>query len=151
MGATALTGKDTITLGTRILNDLADGDVANLEYPDNLVEGKNGKNGNVIYSFNAMGQRSTLTLRVLIGSADDKFLNSAVSNYINDPAGFTLLEGEFIKRVGDGAGNITNVVYLMAGGIVQKIPGSKENVAGETDQGVSIYVILFANTPRTLA
>ena len=151
MSATALTGKDTIILNQRVLNDLADNDTANLEYPDNLVEGTVGKNGNVIYAFNAKGQRSTFTLRVLIGSSDDKFLNSALSAYINDPASFTLLTGEFIKRVGDGSGNITNVIYLMAGGIIQKVPGSKDNTSGETEQGVSVYVLMFANTPRTLA
>ena len=70
--------------------------------------------------------------------------------YINDPAAYTLLSGEFIKRIGDGEGNITADIYQFKGGVIQKIPTVKENVEGATDQGVSIYTIIFANTARIM-
>lgn len=146
----SLTGKDTIIIDSRILNDLGTGDVANLEFPNNLVEAKTGKNGNVIYAYNASGKVTNVTLRVIRGSADDKYLASRMQEYINDPPTFILIAGEFIKRVGDGAGNITADIYTMKGGVVQKIPGGKENVEGDTEQALSIYVIVFANTDRVM-
>jgi len=145
-----LTGNDTTILNERILKDFPDTDVVNIEYPDNLVEPKNGKNGNTIYAFNAAGRRTNVTIRVLAGSSDDKYLQAEIASYLNDPAAYTLIAGEFIKRVGDGKGNITNIIYQMKGGIIQKIPNTKENVSGDTEQAVTSYLIVFANTPRTI-
>lgn len=151
MGSVALTGKDTIILDTgRVLNDLADGDTCVLDFPNNLVEAKAGKNGNMIYAFNASGKLVNVTIRVLRGTADDKYLNSRLQEYVNDPASFVLVAAEFIKRVGDGAGNITSEVYQMDGGCFQKMPGGKENVAGDTEQAVATYALTFANSNRSL-
>ena len=146
----SLTGKDTVIIDTRIMADFATGDTVNMEFPNNLVEAKAGKNGNVIYAFNASGKLANVTLRILRGSADDKYLSSRMQEYINDSAAFPLIAGEFIKRIGDGAGNITADVYLMKGGVIQKIPTVKENVEGDTEQAVTIYVITFGNTNRIM-
>ena len=156
MGGVSLTGKDTLAIGAtgaalRILADLADGDTANLDFPNNLVEAKNGKNGNVIYAFNATGKVATLMLRVLRGSPDDKYLNSEMNLFISDPAAYPLLAGEFIKRIGDGAGAVTNDVYKVDGGVVQKFPVVKENVEGDTEQSVTAFQVVFANTERSLS
>jgi len=156
MGGVSLTGNDTIAIGARgaalrIFADLADGDTANIDFPNNLVEAKTGKNGNTIYAFNATGQVANMTIRVLRGSPDDKYLNSEMNLYIADPAAYPLLDGEMIKRIGDGTGAVTNDVYKVNGGVVQKIPVVKENVEGDTEQSVSIYLIMFANTERSLS
>jgi hypothetical protein len=151
MGSMALTGKDTSIINGRILSDFADGDVGAFTFPNKLAEVKAGKNGNVIYAFNAQGVVSEATLRILRGSADDKFLNSQMNAYINDPAAYTPLTGEFIKRLGDGKGNVTNDTYLFDGGIVTNIPEAKDNVGGETEQAISIYKITFGNTGRSIA
>lgn len=152
----ALTGKDTIAIGSRglaprIFADLADGDTAVLDFPNNLVEAKTGKNGNTIYSFNATGKVVTATIRVIRGAADDKYMNAEMNRYLLDPAAYTLIDGEFVKRVGDGEGNITNDVYSLDGGIVQKMPNMKENVEGDTEQAVAIWQIIFANSDRGLS
>jgi len=150
MASVALTGKDTIIIDSRILNDLADADTGVLEFPNNLSEVKAGKNGNALYAFNAQGVLVNFTLRVIRGSSDDKYLMSRLQQYINDPAGFIFMEAELIKRAGDGAGNITTDTYKVAGGVPQKMPAAKENVTGDTEQAVSIYAITFGNTQRTL-
>lgn len=151
----SLTGKDTIAVGSRgasprILVDLADADTGVLDFPNNLVEAKTGKNGNTIYAFNATGKVVTLNLRVMRGSTDDKYLNSEMNSYLNDPASYVLLDGEVVKRVGDGQGNITNDVYSLDGGIIQKMPAAKENVEGDTEQAVTMWQIIFANSNRGL-
>lgn len=147
----ALTGKDTTIIDGRILTDFADGDTAMLDFPNNLMESVNGKNGNTIYAANSTGKVVTITLRVLAGSADDKYLNSRMQEFINDPAAFILIEGEFIKRVGDGQGNVNDIIYTVQGGVIQKLPNAKENVSGDTEQSVSVWQIQFANTERKVA
>lgn len=147
----SLTGKDTIIIDNRIFTDLAEGDTAMLDFPNNLVEAKIGKNKNVIFAFNSSGKTVTVTLRVLVGSPDDKYLNSRMAEFINDPPTFILHEGEFIKRSGDGIGNSVDVIYTMNAGIIQKFPNTKENVSGDTEQSVAVWQLQFANTERKIA
>ena len=155
MGSVSLTGQDSIILGQngiapRILNDLADTDTAMLEFPNNIVEAKIGKNGNTIYAFNSTGRQVNATFRIIRGSADDKYMNARYNEYLADRAAFPLLEGEFVKRVGDGSGAVTNDVYTMRGGVIQKLPTVKENVEGDTEQSVSIWNVMFTNVNRAL-
>lgn len=150
MSAVALTGKDTIKINDRILADFADADVAMLSFPNDLLSLKTGKNGNAIYAFNTTGRQSELTLRLLRGSSDDKFMNNLLALWQNDPAAFALMNGEFNKVVGDGAGNITFDIYQMSGGAFKKNVDVKENAEGDTEQAVAIYTIMFSNAPRTI-
>lgn len=147
----ALNGNDTVILDARILKDLADGDTAVLDFPNDLAGVKVGKNGNTLFAFNSTGQTCTMTIRVVMGSDDDKYLNSRLQEFRNDPPSFILFKAELIKRVGDGEGNIVNNTYKVSGGIITKIPGAKENVEGDTEQTVAIYTLTFANTDRSLA
>lgn len=146
----SLTGNDSISINGRVLADFADGDIANLDFPNNLVEAKTGKNNNTIYAFNATGRVVTATVRLIRGSSDDKFLNSEMNSFINDPASYLLLESEFIKRVGDGQGTITQDVYRLSGGVIHKLPTVKENVEGDVESAVVVWEIQFANTDRTI-
>jgi hypothetical protein len=150
MATVALSGNDTIIINNRPITDLADGDVAMLEFPNNVAEVKTGKNGNSIYSLNETGKNSELTLRVIRGSSDDKFLNQLLSNQSTNFAGTVLMIAEFIKRVGDGQGNISNDTYICSGGIFQRLVPAKSNVEGDTGQSVCEYKIKFSNTPRVI-
>jgi hypothetical protein len=145
-----MTGKDTIAINGTILNDLADGDVAILTFPTDLTQLKTGKNGNSLYGFNNTGRQCQLVLRLVRGSADDKFLNQLLSLYKNDPSGFSLLTGNLIKNVGDGAGNIISDNYTLSGGTFKKETEAKENADGDVEQSVSIYTLMFSNAPRAI-
>lgn len=147
---TSLTGKDTIKINGRILNDLADGDCAVLTFPNDLTAIKTGKGGNSVYAFNYSGNQAEVSLRVLRGSSDDKFLNNLLALLKNDPAAFSLMQGEFTKNIGDGAGAINNDTYIMSGGIFKKQPEVKENAEGDTEQAIAIYNMIFSNAPRTI-
>ena len=147
----SLTGNDTISIGGRNLKDFADGDIGMLDVPNNIAEVKTGKNGNTIYAYNATGKTCTINLRLLIGSADDKFMNSQLALYQQDPPTYPLLTGEIIKRSGDGEGNVSNTVHRVAGGLIQKYPNVKENVEGDTEQAVVEWTIIFANQERAIS
>lgn len=150
MSSVAMSGSDALTLNNRLLADFADGDYANLEFPNGVADVKTGKNGNSIYSFNATGKQSDLTIRVLRGSADDKFLNNLLALQQGNFSSFILMTGNMVKKIGDGEGNVSNDTYVMSGGIFAEQVGAKSNVEGDTEQSVSIYKLKFSNAPRAI-
>lgn len=147
----ALTGQDVIKLDDRIFNDLIDGDTVTLEYPSDIGVVKTGKNGNSIFAFNATGLNVKVKIRLVMGSADDKYLQSRLAEWKQDPSSFVLISGQFIKRTGDGAGNITSNIYNLSGGIPTKIPAAKTNQEGDTEQSVVVYELSFSNGDRQIS
>lgn len=150
MKSVALSGSDTTIIGERSLSDLADQDCVALSFATDLMSVKVGKNGNAIYSFNNTGLVCAVVIRVLRGSSDDKYLNSLLSQMIANPAGFVLLDGEFVKKVGDGKGNITRETYIMSGGVFTRMPDARDSAEGNTDASVSVYNLVFSNAPRAI-
>lgn len=150
MPSVSLTGKDVIVIDGRVFHDVADGDFALLEFDNDIASIKVSKDGNSIFALNETGNVVKATLRVLLGSADDVVLNSRLQQLKNDFSGFTLLVGSFTKRVGDGAGNVKNVVYNLANGIFKKNVNVKSNAEGDTDQSVAVYELLFRNQNRAI-
>ena len=139
-----LTGDDSIIINDIPLNNFANNDVGTLDLPNNLVEMATGKNGNTIYALDESGNNATLTVRILMGSADDKRLNGMIPA-TKEFANSILATGSVVKQVGDGQGNVNYKTYLLAGGIVQKKPNVSSNVNGDTEQGITTYQIIFAN------
>lgn len=150
MPTVAMSGNDTFVLNNRVLNDLPDGNVVELTYPNDIASVKTGKNGNSIYGFNASGFNCEVKIRVVRGSADDKFLNGLLTAQNQNFAGFALMIANFTKKIGDGLGNIINDVYVMSGGVFHKQVEGKSNVEGDSEQSVSIYMLKFSNSPRAL-
>jgi hypothetical protein len=139
-----ITGSDTLVLFDRVITDFADGDVSTITFPNELVSMSTGKNQNTIYAKNEQGNNADLVIRLARGSADDKFLQSKIAEQLRDFVSFSLAEGQLVKKVGDGAGNVTNDSYNMEGGVFTKPVETKENVSGDIEQGVSIYNLRFA-------
>lgn len=150
MSEVSMTGSDTISINNRILDDLADGDAVNLTFPNDMAVIKTGKNGNSLYALNESGRQAELTIRVIRGSADDKFLNGLLANQRANFASFVLMNAELIKRIGDGLGDVLSDTYVLSGGIFSKQVEAKSNVEGDTEQSIAIYNLRFANSPRAL-
>lgn len=150
MAGVALTGSDTISLQNHVFNNLADGDCVKVDFPNDVANAKVGKNGNAIFALNEEGRLAEVEMRVLRGSDDDKFLNQILSNQQNNFPGTVLLFGQFVKKVGDGQGNITNDIYILGSGIVRKGVPAKDNVSGEVEQSVAVWMFKFAKAIRVL-
>lgn len=150
MATIAMSGADTIKINERILVDLADGDCIALTFPNDIAQVKTGKNGNSMYSLNESGKQCELVIRLIRGSADDKFMNNLLAIQQKNLAAFTLMTGEFVKRIGNGAGVIANDTYITAGGVFTKMVEAKSNVEGDTEQSVSIYHLKYSNSPRAI-
>jgi hypothetical protein len=150
LGTVSLTGSDTVVINGRVLHDFANGDVATLTFDGDLVKATPSKNGNVIYSLDVAGLMSKLELKLLLGSPDDRYINSLLAGQIRDLSTVVLASGSFVKRVGDGQGNVTNVIYNTLGGVVQKFPGAKINTSGDSEQSVAVWMFQFGNNSRAL-
>lgn len=150
MATIALSGNDTVIINDRPLVDFAEGDVATLTFPNDIANVKTGKNGNSIFSLNETGRQSEVVLRLIRGSADDKFLNNLLILQQANFAGTVLMNGEFVKNMGNGQGQILADTYVMGAGVFSKQPGAKSNTDGDTEQSVVIYTMKFANNPRAL-
>lgn len=150
MSTLAMSGDDSIMINGRIFSDLADVDAVALTFPNDIANVKTGKNGNSMYGLNETGRQSEVVMRLIRGSADDKFMNNLLAQQMNNFAGFPLMVGEFTKKVGDGQGNITRDTYVMSGGVFQRQVDAKMNVEGDTEQSVSVYRLKFSNNPRAI-
>ncbi len=150
MPTIALSGSDTVSINNRVFADFADGNVVELTFPNEIANVKTGKNGNSIYGLNESGKQCELKVRVIRGSDDDKFLNGLLQAQQQNFAGTVLMIGQFIKKIGDGQGNITSDTYVLSGGVFNKQVEGKTNVEGETEQSVAIYAMKFSNSPRAI-
>lgn len=146
-----VTSDDTLTIFGRIMNDFADGKTTTITFPNDFANVVTGKNGNGIISKNANGGNSVLTLRLMRGSSDDNFLQAKIASAQADFVAQELATGEFVKRLGDGAGEVKRDVYTLLGGTFSKIaPDAEEDVSGTTDQAVAVYTIKFIKTLRSI-
>jgi hypothetical protein len=150
MNAVSMSGDDTININGSLLTDLADANCVELTFPSEIAQVKTGKNGNSIYGLNEMGNQCEVKLRMIRGSTDDKFLNNLLAQQQNNFAGFVLMTGEFIKKVGDGEGNQASDTYILSGGVFTKIPEAKSNAEGDTEQSIVLYTMKFSQAPRAI-
>ncbi len=97
-----------------------------------------------------MGRQCDFKARIIRGSDDDKFLNELMQEMIADPAAFVLLDGQMVKRTGDGQGNVTFDTYILTGGVFTRQVPAKSNVEGDTEQAVVVYEFKFTNTGRAI-
>lgn len=145
-----VTSNDTLTLNGRVMTDLSLGDITTIGFPSDLVTRKTGKNGNTIFAQMAPGQNADLTLRLSRGSSDDQYMQGLISAAPKDFPSTVLLAGTFVKRLGDGLGNVISDTYTLQGGVISKQIEGKENVDGDVVQGEAVYNIKFASAARNI-
>lgn len=154
MNTISLTGEDVIQVvdpssgGIRNVADMADGDSVVLAFNNDKATVKVGKNGNTIYAKNAMGELVDVSIRLLRGSADDKFFNSRMAEQDADFSAFIPLVMNFVKRTGDGKGNVGSDVYPMVGGVFKKNVDTKTTAEGDAEQSVSVYNLQLKLSPN---
>lgn len=146
----SLTGDDTIIIGGQLITSFSVGVVAEITFPEDLVKVTRGKNGNTVYALNNQGFQSQVKLRLLLGKSDDVFLNAQMVKMKQAFSGYVLLNGVFIKNVGDGLGNITPITYIMSGGVPMKMPGAQSVAEGDPNQSLVEWMIDYANNDRQI-
>lgn len=146
----ALSGSDTIILNNYVFTQLAEGNCVELSFPNPVATIKTGKNGNTIYGLNESGRQAKVKMRVLRGGADDKFLLGLFTQQQANFAGTVVNQGQFVKNIGDGQGNITGDTYILGGGIIEKAQDAKTNVEGEAEQSVTVWEMAFSSAVRVL-
>ena len=150
MGAFALTGSPVFQINQRPFSDFADGDCVVVDFPQDLGKVKTAKNGNVIAALDNQGFLMDLTVRLLLGGGDDRFLNSIWATFLNDPATYIPMTGYFVHRVGDSTGAVHNVIYQASVGVPKAIPKAKLSSDGDFEQAVSVWFVHFGFANRTV-
>jgi hypothetical protein len=150
MPEVAVSGNDTFQLAGRNFTSFADGSNAEIVYDNDLLKFEAGKNGNTLIAGMANGRLGKATLRIIRRSADDLFLNSMLQIQAQGLESFPLMNGQFVKRIGNGQGVVNNDTYKMKGGAFLKRPGAVSNVSGDTNQSLVEYQIMFTDVSRQL-
>ena len=114
MNTVTLSGNDTIIFDDDILSDLADGKCASATFDSDKGTVKTGKNGNAVMVLNESGRQCTMEIRLVKGSGDDKKLHARMKQQDNNFAGFIVANVQFIKNLGDGAGNVGKDTYIFS-------------------------------------
>lgn len=146
----SINGSDTIQINGRLLTNFFDKDYGMLTFPNELANFKIGKDGNAAINFMPSGLVGELTLRILVGTYDDQFVNSIQLDFVNDAPSFILADGQVIKRSGRGDGSIRNVVYNLTGGVPIVIPEERSNADGDEEQAVAVWKFRFALASRQI-
>ncbi len=133
-----------------ILSDLADGTVAELSAPNELSTTTTGYNGNSLGSHNEPGRQRECTLRVVKGSNDDKRLNKNYNLWKNRDMRFRPLKMTFTKNVAHEDGSVTRDTVECFFGLPSGQPVQMQDTAGNTEQVVSVYMLRFGNSERSM-
>lgn len=150
MSTITITGDDTLVIKNRVFTDMADGDNSVITFPNDFIAMKTGKNKNTIFSKNANGENAEMVIRLIRGSSDDKFMQNEFNTMKQSLPSYKVLDGSFIKKLGDGAGKVTNDIYDITGGVIKKMVETKENVEGDTEQAVAVWTVAIAIAERSL-
>lgn len=147
-GIAAIAGSDILSINGRVLTGHADGQAYKLEPQGPISQYKVSKDGNTIVALQYTGLLCKLTIRLVRDCPDDQFLNSLLQQWIGNPAGFVLMNSEYIKAIGDGKGNIINEVYTLSAGAFEMIPGALTDMDGSVEASVTVYTLWFRNDAR---
>lgn len=151
MAIYALTGNDSLILNDRVIKELSDSSTIEISYQNDRIGMSTGKNNNTVIAENRQGLNATLTLRVVRGGADDRWLNGLSIQQDKDLPSFNLINGSFTKRIGNGQGSVKYDNYVLLGGAFNRFPDVQENLVGDTEQGTVVYTIMFAQCQRGLS
>lgn len=136
--------------GDWILSDFADGTVAELAAPNELSQTSTGYNGNSLGAHNEPGRQRECTLRIVKASNDDKRLNKNYNLWKSRDSRFKPLTMNFTKNIAHGDGSTTHDTVECKFGLPAGQPVQATDVAGNTEQVVSVYMLRFGNSKRSM-
>ena len=150
MATYALTGNDDLILNDVSIDEFTDNSTITITFPNEKVGISTGKNDNTVFATNTQGKNVQVELRILAGGKADAFLNGLSIQQDRDLPSFTLMNGSFSKRVGDGKGNVRRINYTLLGGTFRQNVDAQENLTGDTEQGTALYRMTFAQGARAI-
>ena len=150
MATYALTGNDDLILNDVSIDEFTDNSTIRITFPNEKVGISTGKNDNTVFATNTQGKNVQVELRILAGGKADAFLNGLSIQQDRDLPSFTLMNGSFSKRVGDGKGNVRRINYTLLGGTFRQNVDAQENLTGDTEQGTALYRMTFAQGARAI-
>lgn len=136
--------------GEWILSDFADDTVAELVPPNEASTTTTGYNGNSLGAHNEPGRQRECTIRLVKGSRDDKRINKNYNLWQDRDIRFKPLTMSFTKNIAHDDGTVTKDTTDCFFGLPASWKTKTMNVAGDTNQVVSIYMIRFGNSKENM-
>ncbi len=150
----AYTAQDIIILedfeGDWILSDFANGTVLQAQQTGSKSNTTTGYNANSLAAHDETGRQREVTIRIIKGSPDDKRLNRFYTMWDKHDLRYKPLNGQFTKVIGHGDTTMTNNTLSVFFGNPKDSPEEAVDRNGNTDQLVSVYVITFGNSERSM-
>lgn len=137
--------------GEWTLTDFGDGTVASVVAPNGSSNTSTGWNGNSLGAHNEPGRQREATIRLVKASSDDKRFNENYNLWKNRDFRFKPLTMRFTKNVAHSDGSVTRDTVECYFGLPGDQPVQTTDVAGSTDQVVSVYMLRFGNSERSLS
>lgn len=128
------TGQDNHWLNGKPIKDFASGTVVSIEFSEDLTTREKGSGG-TITALNLAGTQGVLTVQVIKGSDDHKYLQTLVSSVINDFKNTQPTSWTSRKNFGPGSYEDTHLVNLVS----KKVASVISDNAGNTEQGKVSY------------
>jgi hypothetical protein len=147
MSSVVLLSDDTIDINGTVLTALSNGTYSELTFGDELTTTEIGKNGNALITRKSAGQRGELSIRIMTGSADDKYLNNLLVSQMSKAPSFVPLTG-YAAKIMNVDGKPVTLTYTFSGGSFMKQVESMSTTEGSADQIVSVYRLRFAVVTR---
>ena len=149
MSTFALVGNGTVILKDKLITDFVTGDCVRLDFDGDVTNFDMGKTKSAVIAFDANGLKCHMTIRVVTGGKDDKFLREELDKYVQDPPAYALITGSVVGRFGDGVdkgdgyGTIRELQFKLAGGHPKKLVPYYENASGDTNQVITTFEFNF--------
>ncbi len=138
---------DIIQLGTiSSFKDTVEKEVGFLDYHWTIVIERIGRDGFPLVSPDFKDRSGTLTLRLVTGSSEDKYLYNEITSYLNDPSSYSPIEGRILQRVG-GYNRVTTT-YKLSGGVVKGIPALSIKKVKNKEVVISEWTLSFCKIER---
>lgn len=145
------TAEDISVINDRMMADYAKGDVVTISFENNLSSQGNGKNGNSLAAHVEDGQIALVTLRLVMNSPDDKYLNTIFQQWQSHDPNFTPMTGSFTKNtVNEQKQRSSSSVECNFGFPVKRVE-QKENTDGDLEQVTAVYSIRFSRSQRVIS
>ncbi|MEE9571857.1 MAG: hypothetical protein V3W20_02280 [Candidatus Neomarinimicrobiota bacterium] len=147
MATTAFTvaGNDTVEIDSTLILGFAGADNFTLTFPNEIMGMTKGKNGNAIFSNNVQGTIGEIEMRLIRTTDSNIFLLNKLNTQLKDLPTFVLMNLIYVKRLGDGLGNVKRDVYNCTGGLFTKKVDIKENLEGDTEQNIAVWNMRFTD------
>jgi hypothetical protein len=134
-----IASNDGLIINSRVITNFAGPKSILTEYPNDINDIHIFKNGNMIWMRKIQGLLVNITIKLMINSDDDKFLNSLFKSSQQNPNIFSPINMQHIKNTTNENGNLLQAIVDIPWAMFQKLPSMQDDSEGDVEQAISTW------------